>query len=474
MMFLAVAACSILALAAGLLIVGLRGRRVDDHPLCRRCGFDLTGRPAGSTRCAECGADLTRPRAVRVGRRVRRRGALAIGALLLLAFIMPAGVIGWGRAKGVDWNRHKPGWWLVVETEGSDPVARDAALAELIGRLKAGTLSDDDLASLVGHALDEQGAPDTPWVAAWGEVVEGARAGGRLPDERWVRYLRQAIGPETLSLHIARGRPQDEIEVTVDFGPPRIARGTPNLLASVWLPLDEWPRGETPDPPMRWPRAEPRWRRIRPRTIFLHPTAGVYFDQSEDLPAAHVAPEGAGPGTYTATMPVKLQVFEVPDDAVPRRGGRRGPYRPTPADVRVETVLQLSDTWTLLPADWDPRVADPSLAGAVRAAVSVHSMMVDEYHDHDFSAIVIMDAPPANLSFAASVRKGGEEFPVGHLGARAGRRETVGYLRTKLPAVRSGDRVDLVLRADPTAAALIDGIDAYWDGELVFEGVRIR
>ena len=33
----------ILIAATVLLIAGLRGRRVDDHPLCRRCGFDLIG-----------------------------------------------------------------------------------------------------------------------------------------------------------------------------------------------------------------------------------------------------------------------------------------------------------------------------------------------------------------------------------------------------------------------------------------------
>jgi hypothetical protein len=34
---------------------GLRGRQIDNHPLCRRCGFDLTGRLAHSAKCAECG-----------------------------------------------------------------------------------------------------------------------------------------------------------------------------------------------------------------------------------------------------------------------------------------------------------------------------------------------------------------------------------------------------------------------------------
>jgi ribosomal protein L37E len=40
---------------------GMRGRRVgDDHPFCRRCGFDLFGLPPGRDVCTECGADLKR------------------------------------------------------------------------------------------------------------------------------------------------------------------------------------------------------------------------------------------------------------------------------------------------------------------------------------------------------------------------------------------------------------------------------
>ena len=60
------------AASAVVLVVGWRGRRVNRHPICRRCEFDLFGRPAEATRCAECGADLRR-RAVH--RRVTITGA---------------------------------------------------------------------------------------------------------------------------------------------------------------------------------------------------------------------------------------------------------------------------------------------------------------------------------------------------------------------------------------------------------------
>jgi ribosomal protein L37E len=61
----------ILAASVGLALTfrGLRGVRLDDHPLCRRCGYDLYGAPAGTTTCTECGADLARPRAMKIGHR---------------------------------------------------------------------------------------------------------------------------------------------------------------------------------------------------------------------------------------------------------------------------------------------------------------------------------------------------------------------------------------------------------------------
>src|SRR5687768_5297540 len=131
-----------LAAAATALFIfwGMRGRRVDDHPLCRRCGFDLFGRAEGATNCSECGADLRRRRAIRIGHRVRRRRVIGAATPVLLAAVGWLGVVGWGRAKGVDWNQHKPLWLLEREAGGADVAARDVAIAELSRRLVGGKL----------------------------------------------------------------------------------------------------------------------------------------------------------------------------------------------------------------------------------------------------------------------------------------------------------------------------------------------
>src|SRR5437867_3917554 len=81
-------AAAILALVVGAcgVVAGVRGRRINDHPICRVCRFDLTGvYPAPL--CPECGAGLlaTQGRApVLMGERRRRWWALIPGVALVL------------------------------------------------------------------------------------------------------------------------------------------------------------------------------------------------------------------------------------------------------------------------------------------------------------------------------------------------------------------------------------------------------
>src|ERR1051325_12180197 len=74
-------------LGAWLFHRGFKGRLLDDHPLCRRCGFDLFGKPTDSTRCSECGADLNVASATTIGHRKRGRAAIIFGTTLLLPLL---------------------------------------------------------------------------------------------------------------------------------------------------------------------------------------------------------------------------------------------------------------------------------------------------------------------------------------------------------------------------------------------------
>src|SRR4051812_46274060 len=84
----------LLLISLPLLFLGLRGRVVGSHPVCRKCGFDLTGLPVTSSNCPECGSDLRKPRATRRGHLVRRRGMLWTGAILLFMGLVSGGFVG--------------------------------------------------------------------------------------------------------------------------------------------------------------------------------------------------------------------------------------------------------------------------------------------------------------------------------------------------------------------------------------------
>lgn len=184
---------AVLCAGCGLFALALRGRRVDDHPLCRRCGFDLFGKPDTSTKCSECGAVLDRKRAVRIGHRKRRGRMAALALVPMLLCGSWLGALAWGTAKGVNWNVYKPCWALEREIDSNDAAASGSALTELTRRIRAGTLSDQQLAEVTDHVLTRQADLQKSWSPPWSTLIETARDAGRLPDEKWQRYARQAV-----------------------------------------------------------------------------------------------------------------------------------------------------------------------------------------------------------------------------------------------------------------------------------------
>lgn len=178
--------------------IGWCGKKIDDHPLCRKCGFDLVGKPATSKVCSECGANLERPRAVKIGRRQRQGFALWSGATLLILVMGFSTVAIAGVLKGVNWRKYEPVSWLAYESKSSSQLGRTAAVNELFLRFSLGKLGKVDFPLVVDAGLTVQGRSDWAWDPKWGNLIEKGRATGWVSDAQWYRYgsqaLRQAFG----------------------------------------------------------------------------------------------------------------------------------------------------------------------------------------------------------------------------------------------------------------------------------------
>ena len=190
------------ALGMALTALGLRGRCTDDHPLCRRCGFDLTGRAPDSTRCPECGADLKRPKSMVLGYRRRRAGLLTGGIAVWSAAVSVFGVVAYGRTKHVEWLSYAPLWYTLREASSIDPTRRKPALAELRARFAGGRLSKMDVGRFADAGLAYQADGTKPWDPTWGDLLENAQASGDLSADRRARYAKQAM----MSVLSARAR----------------------------------------------------------------------------------------------------------------------------------------------------------------------------------------------------------------------------------------------------------------------------
>jgi hypothetical protein len=177
--------------AAVLWRLGLRGRKIDDHPLCGRCGYDLFG--AEHSVCPECGADVSGRGAVRVGHRQRRRGLLWAALVLAVAGGVGATVVGRSAYRALGAVENQPTWWLARGLDTRPAYGAIPAFGELSGRLGRGELSAGQTRRIVGRLLKWQADRSVRWNAAWGNFVETARGRGLIADEQWAQYARQGV-----------------------------------------------------------------------------------------------------------------------------------------------------------------------------------------------------------------------------------------------------------------------------------------
>lgn len=480
---------SLFALLLFALVRSLRRQRVDDHPVCRRCGFDLTGRPVGSSVCSECGSDLNRRRAIRLGNRVRRWRVARWVAVPLLLTGAWLGRSGWVASRGMDRPGAKPMWWLKVEARSNNAAMRDAAVTEYIRRLSRNRLSDAQVTALADHALDLQTDPSRPWTPLWGQFLEDAFDAGRLSQDRWERYARQSFDFHLeFRKQVRRG---DPVVARIGLvhgrsGPRRLVADAHGLFLDGRERIYDWRQDFTPPAyaaqlsyyqklqalPLQ--STAPRSPRIRENSIYpvpgfavavaLHPTE---FDLS------------AAPGPQSKSITLKIDVW----------------------DARRSTVvtgfpLTLRAGWTLLPAAI-PSVAlrhDASLRSAIQAAVKVNrvDMRVVPRRPGNQSDVMHVNvdlsiAPtPVDVAFEIWLRHGAVEWKLDEQLARPVRKAERGSAAITGPAPpyfstsdfvaefgQPGAKVDVILRPTMVPALLTTDVTEIWGEEVVVKDVPV-
>jgi hypothetical protein len=441
---------------AAVLRIGLHGRRIDDHLLCRRCGFDLTGKPADSHACAECGADLDVRHNVQIGHRKRLIGWTLGGALLLLVALLVGGFVVADRSRAIEWVHYMPVKWLLHQAQGNDASARPDALTELLDRARNGKFNNNQTSATVAVALTMQGDFAKPWDPLWGDIIEIERAKGQVTDQQWAEY---ALG----ALHDAFGfrvrpvvRLGDPLPYWIDAKKGRVAS---NSLLQRTILHAAVRFSETP---------------LRLDRDGMSMGAQKFSDSGSSGSAlsSEWFPSGLAVGKHNVHLNADVQVRWANDPP------GASPLVAQPIDMIRSIRVQPATQPTV------KAVPNPALASAIKTGLTIelnYTLGTPRGYDSD----VTINSTPVALSFNIYVLIDGNEAMLGSFACPAGTvnnswgLDNSDALRPLLAATQPGasgaaqPHATVIFRSDPTPAINSTDVFNYWDGQIVMKDVPI-
>jgi hypothetical protein len=458
----------VVSILVGIVLVwlGIRGRRINLHPVCRSCRFDLEGvLPAGIT-CPECGAGLKRERAVRIGQRKRRPVFILVGAAMTAIPVALIGTVVFAMITGTDLNAHKPLGVLLLETRfASDKVAA-AAGEEAHRRYQRRTLNESQLAKLVDTAFALQADPSRPWSPVWGDIVHAEHVAGAVSDERLARFQVRAAQLEwRVRPEVGRGA---TVPIAIGVTGARMgSSGSYVVLGYIGEARIDGGRVKFSGVTDREPALNglalyvPLYDQLATRNggflfhVQLHPT------------------EPLAPGRHDLEMDLVLYAT-----GWDKRGELPGWTSGVPDLSRPEFRELKFKSSFIVREDSGPGVAliDPDERMVREFEAALADCSVSRGRDGGLS-LWLRNWPPGPFAFDILVRAGTEEFPAGAITSPPpgdSRVVEAGPIDVSFSPQQAGRTVDVVLRPSPAAAAATAHLTQIYGREIIIENVEIQ
>ena len=434
----ALAFALVLAVGLILLIRGLLGRRVGDEPRCRKCDYNLTGLEAEN--CPECGTPASGKNVV-IGRRRRRRASLIVGALLLLLSGGGLGVIGYGRAKSVNWYAYYPRFVLLSKARADDRQAID----ELVQRVKDGLLTYSEVGDLVPMALARHGAAQRlPSSRSWADLLAVVDRKGGLTGQQQERFYQQFV---RVWLKVRpRIRQGDELPVEVW----REDRGTPFFPGEYIVQEREFRVGG------------------QPRRLFPQPADGPWTGISTGSTGTRVRVDHLQPGPHPVEYVLTKSVYGLGTT-------------PGERNLLWSKQVTLSEIVEVLPPDApDPfrLIDEPALAQVLKDAIKFGPVSLERaglFRGEYLEAWISINEPlPIDVGFDVFALAGEREIELGRVTHSKGRTGSHSWQMGANVWAFDAEQITPVLRTSRKAAS--ESIECFeiWNGELRLDPVKVE
>lgn len=419
---------AVVGIVVGLILLwlGRRGRRVGEQPVCRKCGFDLRGKPAESMRCTECGADLTAKRAVAVGAH-RRWDALVLAGGLVLGLSV-GGLRGWRF-----YERDEIVRWVPLASLYDDymliTTASDRAFAEIERRDAVRPLTSQELEPLMLRLA--------------GEFERGAGLSfakqqfmfAQMERDRVAPALQRRIMAANLDLRMdvpARARRNETMQIRTDVGLRYVSsdwRGFVTAMTPTW----------------GGPQAGPEENFWSPHRPFFRHTTYAYLR----------VPRSLSPGEKSISRMVRAEV-------VLRKGA-------------APIVVARESSWRLEITN-DPPVEAEFLTDAVAEAHVSRAIREAMIAPNEGKTALLLRSDGLNVRMVmdAAVRVNGEEVALGPVDIYPRRGHTWHVINLEPARPLPGGVCEVILRpARARAAALDTPRPRFYGNELVLRDVKV-